>query len=111
MSAGRRGFKKSPEVGILLTGTVSYKNHLHKGKDAYHHRKFSMDATSSRPGEGSEEPLFYSPRIVSAEETMRLLEEQRRPREHSSVGEVVVSCHGNCMRCFFPVCGIHDTPT
>ena len=83
---------------------------MHKGKDVYHHVKFSMNAASSIPGEEAEEPQFYSPRIVPLEETMRILEAQRRPRDNSSVGEVVVSCHGNCMRCFFPVCGIHDTP-
>ncbi len=67
-----------------------------------------MNAISNRPGGGTEEPLYYSTRIVSAEETMRLLEEQRRPRK--STEAVVFSCHGQCMKCFFPGCGIHDTP-
>lgn len=81
---------------------------MHKEKDAYHHVKFSMNATSYRPGEEAEAPQFYSPRVVSREETEALLEEQRRPR--TSTEELVFSCHGQCMRCFFPGCGIHDTP-
>lgn len=67
-----------------------------------------MNAASSKPEVEAEAPQFYSPRIVSAEETMRILEEQRRPR--TSTEKVVFSCHGQCMRCFFPGCGIRDTP-
>lgn len=50
---------------------------LHKAKDAYYHVKFSMNAISNRPGEGTEEPLFYSSRLASPEETLALLEAQR----------------------------------
>lgn len=82
----------------------SYKNHLHKGKDVYHHVKFFMNSVPN----SDPQPQFYTTTVVSAEETMRILEEQRRPR--TSTEEVVFSCHGQCMRCFFPGCGIRDTP-
>lgn len=58
-------------------------------------------ASTASPGEG-EKPLFYRTIMVPADETMRLLAEQRRPKTGSE--EVVFSCSGQCFKCLHQGC-------